>query len=211
MTELSPSGTVAPLSAPSRAALSGRPAIGVDLLLTDADGTPLPEQRDVEGHLRVRGAAVIERYFGHDAPATDADGWFPTGDLARIDAEGNLMITGRAKDLIKSGGEWINPAEIEAVVGALPEVSLAAVIGRSDAKWGERPSCWSRCRGEVSDEALLASLRGRVAPWWIPDAVVRLPRMPWHRPARSTRFASASITLTSSPPALALLASYTAR
>ncbi|KQZ05845.1 AMP-dependent synthetase [Caulobacter sp. Root1455] len=178
MTELSPSGTVAPLSAPSHAALSGRPAIGVDLLLTDADGTPLAQQRDVEGHLRVRGAAVIERYFGHDAPATDAEGWFPTGDLARIDAEGNLMITGRAKDLIKSGGEWINPAEIEAVIGALPEVSLAAVIGRSDAKWGERPILLVETLGEVSDEILLASLRGRVAPWWIPDAVYRLPRMP---------------------------------
>jgi fatty-acyl-CoA synthase len=178
MTELSPSGTVAPLNAPSQAAQSGRPAIGVDLLLTDAAGTPLPQQRDVEGHLRVRGAAVIERYFGHDQSATDADGWFPTGDLARIDAEGNLMITGRAKDLIKSGGEWINPAEIEAVVGALPEVSLAAVIGRSDPKWGERPILLVETQAEVSDEALLASLRGRVAPWWIPDAVFRLPRMP---------------------------------
>jgi len=178
MTELSPSGTVAPLSTPSEAAVSGRPAIGMDLLLTDADGTPLPQQRDVEGHLRVRGAAVIQRYFGHDAPATDADGWFPTGDLARIDAQGNLMITGRAKDLIKSGGEWINPAEIEAVVGALPEVSLAAVIGRSDPKWGERPILLVETQGEVSDEALLGSLRGRVAPWWVPDAVYRLPRMP---------------------------------
>ena len=178
MTELSPTGTVAPLSAPSRAALSGRPAVGVDLLLTDADGRPLPRQRDVEGHLRVRGAAVVERYFGHDAPATDADGWFPTGDLARIDAEGNLMITGRAKDLIKSGGEWINPAEIEAVVASLPEVSLAAVIGRSDPKWGERPILLVETQGEVTDEALLAPLRGRVASWWIPDAVYRLPRMP---------------------------------
>ncbi|MBO9558386.1 MAG: AMP-binding protein [Caulobacter sp.] len=178
MTELSPSGTVAPLSTPSEAAVSGRPAIGMDLLLTDADGTPLPEQRDVEGHLRVRGAAVIQRYFGHDVPAVDANGWFPTGDLARIDGQGNLMITGRAKDLIKSGGEWINPAEIEAVVGALPEVSLAAVIGRSDPKWGERPILLVETQGEVSDEVLLASLRGRVAPWWVPDAVYRLPRMP---------------------------------
>jgi fatty-acyl-CoA synthase len=180
MTELSPSGTVAAPNDPSRGALSGRPAVGVDLLLTDAGGKPLPEQRDVEGHLKVRGAAVIERYFGHDASATDANGWFATGDLARIDAEGNLMITGRAKDLIKSGGEWINPAEIEAVVGALPEVSLAAVIGRPDPKWGERPILLVEMQGrdEVSDEALLASLRGRVAPWWIPDAVYRLPRMP---------------------------------
>ena len=181
MTELSPSGTVSPANDLSlSAAASGRPAVGVDLLLTDADGQALDPQRDVEGHLRVRGAAVIERYFGHEDQATDPDGWFPTGDLARIDADGNLMITGRAKDLIKSGGEWINPAEIEAVIGALPEVSLAAVIGRSDPKWGERPILMVEMREDqpISDEALLAPLRGRVAPWWIPDAIFRLPHMP---------------------------------
>ncbi len=128
----------------------------------------------------MKGAAVIQRYFGQSQPATDADGWFATGDLARIDAMGNLIITGRAKDLIKSGGEWINPAEIEAVVGALPEVALAAVIGRSDPKWGERPILLVEMRGDqpMSDEALLAPLQGRVAPWWIPDAVVRLETMP---------------------------------
>lgn len=181
MTELSPSGTVAVLSDIVRpAALSGRPAIGVDLLLTDADGVPLEQQRNTEGHLRVRGAAVVERYYGHDASATDVNGWFPTGDLARIDNAGNLAITGRAKDLIKSGGEWINPAEIEAVVGALAEVSLAAVIGRTDAKWGERPILLVETRdgSPISDEALLTPLQGRVAPWWIPDAVYRLPQMP---------------------------------
>ncbi|RHW19285.1 AMP-dependent synthetase [Sphingomonas gilva] len=180
MTELSPSGTVALPYDPARsAAVSGRPAIGVDLSITDADGNPLPEQREAEGHLRVRGAAVIERYFGQTEPAVDAEGWFSTGDLARIDSDGNLVITGRAKDLIKSGGEWINPAEIEAVVGALPQVSLAAVIGRADPKWGERPVLLVEMRDEaISDEALLEPLRGRVAPWWIPDAVVRLETMP---------------------------------
>ncbi|WP_338152233.1 AMP-binding protein [Sphingomonas turrisvirgatae] len=185
MTELSPSGTVAPPHDPARSAsVSGRPAIGIDLLLTDADGVALPQQRDHEGHLRVRGAAVIDRYFGQEAPATDGDGWFATGDLARIDAHGNLVITGRAKDLIKSGGEWINPAEIEAVVGALPQVSLAAVIGRSDPKWGERPILLVEMNDNevdgagVSDAQLLEPLRGRVAPWWIPDAVIRLDAMP---------------------------------
>ena len=180
MTELSPSGTVArPGDADRSAAHSGKPAIGVDLLLTDADGVPLPEQRGVEGHLRVRGAAVVDRYFGQADSACDADGWFTTGDLARIDASGNLTITGRAKDLIKSGGEWINPAEIEAVVGALPQVSLAAVIGRPDLKWGERPILLVElCEENVTDTALLAALKGRVASWWIPDTVVRLPAMP---------------------------------
>ena len=181
MTELSPTGTVAPAGQPARSALlSGRPAVGIDLLLTDAEGNALPEQRGVEGHLRVRGAAVIERYFDDQDSATDADGWFPTGDLAKIDADGNLIITGRAKDLIKSGGEWINPAEIEAAVSTLPEVSLAAVIGRPHPKWGERPILLVQMRGTVaiSDEALLAPLRGTVAPWWLPDAIIRVPRMP---------------------------------
>ena len=140
MTELSPLGTMAPPADPHRdAGLSGRPAIGIDLLLTDAEGRALPQQREAEGHLRVRGSAVVERYLGQDNPATDAEGWFDTGDLARIDRKGNLVITGRAKDLIKSGGEWINPAQIEAIVSALPQVSLAAVVGRTDPKWGERP------------------------------------------------------------------------
>jgi fatty-acyl-CoA synthase len=128
----------------------------------------------------VRGAAVIDRYFGQEAPATTADGWFDTGDLARIDGHGNLKITGRAKDLIKSGGEWINPAEIEAIVCALPQVALAAVIGRADEKWSERPLLLVELREnqEISDADLLDCLRGRVASWWVPDAVVRLAAMP---------------------------------
>lgn len=180
MTELSPLGTMAPPRGRRSAALSGKPAVGVDLLLTDAEGHALADQRDVEGHLRVRGASVVERYFGDEGRATDADGWFTTGDLARIDAEGQLVITGRAKDLIKSGGEWINPAEIEGIVGQLPQVCLAAVIGRSDPKWGERPVLLVELREQesISDETILAALRGQVASWWIPDAVIRLEQMP---------------------------------
>ena len=181
MTELSPTGTVSSSNDPRRsAAIAGRPAVGVDLLLTDAAGTPLPQQRNVEGHLRVRGAAVIERYFGEELPATDANGWFDTGDLARIDDHGHLIITGRSKDLIKSGGEWINPVAIEAIICRLPQVSLAAVIGRADPKWGERPVLFVELDEQqtISDEAMLSALRGQVAPWWIPDAVIRLQRMP---------------------------------
>ena len=181
MTELSPLGAVTPATAPVRsAAQSGRPPIGVDLLLTDAEGAPLPWQRGHEGRLRVRGAAVIERYFGHDEPAVDPDGWFDTGDLAVIDDDGNISITGRAKDLIKSGGEWINPGEIEAIVGALPEVALVAVVARAHAKWGERPILIIEPRkgAEIADEALLDVLRARVAPWWLPDAIIRVTAMP---------------------------------
>ncbi|WP_417684018.1 AMP-binding protein [Roseibium sp.] len=181
MTELSPSGTMARPNEPNRqASVSGKPALGMDLLLTDANGKALPEQRDVEGHLRVRGAAVIERYLGQSESATDADGWFETGDLARIGQDGSLMITGRSKDLIKSGGEWINPAEMEAVVGAHPEVSQVAVIGRADPKWGERPILIVEMRegSSLSDAELLDTLRNEVASWWIPDAVLRISRMP---------------------------------
>ena len=155
-------------------------AIGIDLMLADAEGAPLPEQRGVEGRLRVRGASVVQRYFGETAPAVDADGWFDTGDLARIEADGSLVITGRAKDLIKSGGEWINPAEIEEIVGGLPEVSLAAVIGRGHPRWGERPVLLVEVREGMTleDEALLGALRGRVAAWWLPDEIVRIGRMP---------------------------------
>jgi acyl-CoA synthetase (AMP-forming)/AMP-acid ligase II len=181
MTELSPLGTTTPANTPVRsAAVSGRPSVGVDLRLTDAGGVPLPAQRGHEGRLHVRGAAVVHRYFGHDAPAVDAEGWFDTGDLAVIDADGNLRITGRAKDLIKSGGEWINPGEIEAIVGALPEVALAAVVGRAHPRWGERPILIVEPRqgSDISDESLLDALRTRVASWWMPDAIVRVPSMP---------------------------------
>ena len=181
MTELTPVGTMGVLSYPNRrAGISGRPALGVDLMVSDQNGIPLPNQRDHEGKLHVRGAAVIDRYFGQDKPATNKNGWFDTGDLAKIDRDGNLTITGRSKDLIKSGGEWINPAEIEAVVCALPQVSLAAVIGRSDQKWGERPVLLVELRedSDISDDELLAPLRSRVASWWIPDDIVRLDNMP---------------------------------
>ena len=90
------------------------------------------------------------------------------------------VTAGRAKDLIKPGGDWINPAQIEAIVSGLPEVSLAAVVGRSDPKWGERPILLVEMRKneELTDQQLLEPPQGRVASWWIPYEVVRLPKMP---------------------------------
>lgn len=181
MTELSPLGAISPRSTqPGAAKGAGRPPMGLDLLLTDAEGAALPDQRNVVGHLKVRGASVVRRYFGAEASALDVDGWFDTGDLAIIDDEGNLTLAGRSKDLIKSGGEWINPVEIEDIVGALPSIGLVAVIGRADAKWGERPlMVIEPAPGEAIDDASLkASLKGRVADWWIPDRIVRVETMP---------------------------------
>ncbi|RZJ46319.1 MAG: AMP-dependent synthetase [Brevundimonas sp.] len=181
MTELSPLGAISPRSdKPGAARGSGRPPMGLDLLLTDADGAPLPDQRNAVGHLKVKGQSVVRRYFGAAQDAVDADGWFDTGDLATLDDAGNLTLAGRSKDLIKSGGEWINPVEIEDIVGALPSVGLVAVIGRADPKWGERPlMVIEPARGqEVEDEELKATLKGQVADWWIPERIVRVEAMP---------------------------------
>jgi fatty-acyl-CoA synthase len=181
MTELSPLGTVAPPDAPQTGPrASGRPVMGLDLRLTDADGVVLPQQRGVVGHLKVRGPSVVDRYFKAEADAVDAEGWFDTGDLASLDEVGRLTICGRSKDLIKSGGEWINPAEIEDIVGRDPAVGLVAVIGRSDPKWGERPVLIVEPRqGQTIDaQSLLDGLRGKVADWWLPDEIVQVRAMP---------------------------------
>jgi fatty-acyl-CoA synthase len=181
MTELSPLGTIAPPGAERGDVFgSGRPVLGLDLKLTDADGVTLAQQRGVVGHLRVKGAAVVDRYFNAASDALDEEGYFETGDLATIDEAGNLTICGRSKDLIKSGGEWINPTEIEAIVGRHPAVGAAAVIGRPDERWGERPVLIVGPRnGHALDvHALLGSLRGKIADWWLPDEIAQVQSMP---------------------------------
>jgi acyl-CoA synthetase (AMP-forming)/AMP-acid ligase II len=180
MTELSPLGTVAPAQpGTGRAGGSGRPPVGVDLKLTAADGTTLPEQRGVQGHLKARGASVIDRYFGDDTVILDGEGYFDTGDLATIDTAGNLTICGRAKDLIKSGGEWINPTEMEAIIGRDPAIRHVAVVGRDDAKWGERPVLIVERDDRSKDvRGLLQLLRGQVADWWLPAEVIDIETMP---------------------------------
>ena len=181
MTEMSPLGTVDSVQFPPEAERSsGRPPIGVDLKLTDAEGVTLAEQRGAIGHLKVKGHSVIERYFNATTSALDAEGYFDTGDLATINEDGSLTIGGRSKDLIKSGGEWINPAEMEAIIGRDPRVGQVAVIGKPHPKWGERPVLVVELhQGETGDaRAWVEALRGKVADWWLPDEVVQLPRMP---------------------------------
>jgi len=180
MTELSPLGTVAPARGREPVVASGRPPLGLDLKLTNAEGVTLSNQRNITGHLKAKGASVVDGYFKAQESALDSEGYFDTGDLASIDDEGNLTITGRTKDLIKSGGEWINPAEIESIVGRWPGVSLVAVIGRADDKWGERPILIVEPQKNhtLDDRALLNALHGHVADWWIPDQVIQLAHMP---------------------------------
>ena len=181
MTELSPVGTIAPPGvADTMTETAGIAPMGLDLLLTDAQGIPLPEQRGVVGHLKVRGHSVVGQYFRSGHSALDEDGYFDTGDLAVLDEQGRLTISGRSKDLIKSGGEWINPAEIEDIVGRQPEVSQVAVIGRSDPKWGERPVLIVEANQGCAPDAqsLRQALKGQVADWWIPDELIVVEAMP---------------------------------
>jgi len=181
MTELSPLGTIAPPTASGeRSGRSGRPPVGLEIKLTNDQGIALAEQRGPVGRLWVKGASVIEHYFKSDETVLDAQGYFDTGDLATIDQDGNLAICGRSKDLIKSGGEWINPTEIEAIVGGHPAVGAVAVIARSDEKWGERPVLVVQpCPNQEADvTVLLDMLRGKVADWWLPTEVVKVEQMP---------------------------------
>ena len=181
MTELSPLGTI---SSPSRAndALqgSGRAPVGLDLKLVDEGGRTLPEQRNVIGHLRVKGPSVSSRYWGSNEDAVDEEGYFSTGDLAIIDDVGNLKITGRARDLVKSGGEWINPVEMKEIIGRLPEIALVAVIGVPHSRWGERPMLIFEPRKDrsIEPERLLQALRGAVPDWWLPEKIIQVERMP---------------------------------
>ncbi|MXP08980.1 AMP-binding protein [Pseudoblastomonas halimionae] len=180
MTELSPLGTASvPGAGDEPSAGSGVPSLGIDLMLADHDGKPLDEQHGREGHLHVRGQSVVERYFGERDPAT-RDGWFDTGDLAQIGEDGSLSITGRSKDLIKSGGEWINPVAIESLVASLDDVALAAVIGCAHPRWGERPVLIVELRdgADPSDEDLLRPIRRVVPKWWLPDEILRLQAIP---------------------------------
>jgi 3-(methylthio)propionyl---CoA ligase len=179
MTELSPLGTVSPPAGGPRR--SGRPLMGLDLKLVGEDGSTLPQQRGVVGRLRVKGHSVADRYFGKDSkPIVDPEGYLDTGDLAEIDAAGNLTISGRVKDLIKSGGEWINPKEMEDIVGMVPSVALVAVVAREHPKWGERPVIFiePRRNSTLTDSAVLSTLRGQVPDWWLPDQVIFIDPMP---------------------------------
>ena len=182
MTELSPLGTIAPPNAThgSGPRASGRPPMGLDLKLVDAEGVTLPTQRGVVGRLRVKGPSVAERYFGDGQPAVDTEGYLDTGDLGLIDTDGNLTIAGRVKDLIKSGGEWINPREIEEIVGNLPAVALAAVVGREHQKWGERPVLIVEPQRNqtLTEQSIRDALRGKIPDWWLPDQVVFIEHMP---------------------------------
>ncbi|SAL65603.1 long-chain-fatty-acid--CoA ligase [Caballeronia terrestris] len=189
MTEMSPLGTLARLSwkqkqrSPEEQRASrekqGHVIFGVDMKIVGEEGQELPWDGRAFGDLYVRGPWVIDHYFRRDESPL-VDGWFPTGDVATIDADGFMHITDRSKDVIKSGGEWISSIDLENIAVSHPQVAEAACIACSHPKWTERPLIVAVLRPDatLTRDELLAYYDGKVAKWWVPDDVVFADELP---------------------------------
>ena len=190
MTEMSPVGTVGSFkphhlkaSADERYAVmakQGRAVYGVDMKIVDDAGKELPWGGETSGDVLVRGPWIIDQYFKSEGGDPLLNGWFPTGDVARIDAEGYMQITDRSKDVIKSGGEWIGSIDLENIAMAHPAVAMAACIAAFHPKWDERPLLVvvKKPGAEVTKEELLGFYEGKIAKWWTPDDVVFVDAIP---------------------------------
>ena len=189
MTELSPIGTLGRLKSkhshlPAEEKQKilekqGKSVFGIDMRIVDGEGNPQPWNGVATGDLEVRGHWVISNYFNIDKSPLH-DGWFPTGDVATIDADGYMQITDRSKDVIKSGGEWISSIELENVLMAHPAVHEAAAIAAHHPKWDERPMMVvvKKPGAEVTREELLAFYKGKIPTWQTPDDVVFVDELP---------------------------------
>lgn len=158
----------------------GQIPFGVELAVIADDGAHLPRDGRSAGRLHIRGPWIVKRYFGAEADAIDAEGWFDTGDVAVIHPDGTMQITDRSKDVIKSGGEWISSVELENATIGCPGVAEAAAIGIAHPKWDERPLLIvvRKPGSEVSEREILSHLSSNVAKWWLPDAVVFVESLP---------------------------------
>jgi fatty-acyl-CoA synthase len=191
MTEMSPLGTLCTIK-PDHAGLEGdalydvklkqgHPPFGVEMKITDDHDRAMPWDGKTFGRLKVRGPAVAAGYHGGvGADQFDAEGWFDTGDVAHIDPHGYMQITDRAKDVIKSGGEWISTIDLENLAVGHPDVAEAAVIGVAHSRWDERPLLVVVPKpGRRPDrDDILAFMEGKVAKWWMPDDVVLVEEIP---------------------------------
>ncbi|MCZ2135166.1 MAG: long-chain-fatty-acid--CoA ligase [Burkholderiales bacterium] len=191
MTEMSPLGTFGTLKGTQLHASAdaqrttllkqGRAVFGVDMKIVDGEGHELPRDGVAAGDLMVRGSWIIEQYYrGEGGSILDADGYFSTGDVATLDADGFMQITDRSKDVIKSGGEWISSIDVENIAMAHPAVAMAACIGVRHPKWDERPMLVvvKKPNVEVSAQDILHFYEGKIAKWQIPDAVQFVDAIP---------------------------------
>jgi fatty-acyl-CoA synthase len=190
MTEMSPLGTVctlknkhANLDAAQQMQVrlkQGRGIFGVDMKIVGDNGAELPWDGKASGDLLVKGPWVVSEYFGSDGASPLVDGWFPTGDVATIDADGYMQITDRSKDVIKSGGEWISSIDVENIAMAHPGVAMAACIGMKHPKWDERPIIVVVTKPGVTltRDEVLTFFVGKTAKWQVPDDVVFVDAIP---------------------------------
>jgi fatty-acyl-CoA synthase len=190
MTEMSPLGTLCTLKnkhlkqSPEEQLTvrlkQGRAIFGVDMKIVDGENNELPWDGKAYGDLLVKGPWIVKEYFKGEGGDPLIDGWFPTGDVATIDADGYLQITDRSKDVIKSGGEWISSIDIENIAVAHPAIAMAACIGVYHPKWDERPivAVVKKPGAEVTREELLKFYEGKTAKWQIPDDVVFVEAIP---------------------------------
>jgi 3-(methylthio)propionyl---CoA ligase len=160
-------------------AKQGKSVFGVEIKVVDEGGNTMPRDGESQGQVMVRGQWTVSGYYKAEEPVL-IDGWLPTGDIATIDAEGTLQIRDRAKDLIKTGGEWISSIDLEGVAMAHPAVAMAAVVGVKHPKWEERPLLFivRKPDSSVEGDEILVFLAERLAKWWIPDAVIFLDALP---------------------------------
>lgn len=162
-------------------AKQGRAIYGVDIEIFGEDGKPLPHDGVAFGDLKARGPWVASGYYRAEGDSVlDAQGWFPTGDVATLDADGFVQITDRSKDVIKSGGEWISSIDLENAAVGHPAVQEAAVIGVAHKRWQERPLLLILLKAgqTASREDILGFMEGKVAKWWMPDDVVFVDALP---------------------------------
>jgi fatty-acyl-CoA synthase len=191
MTEMSPLGSLGTLKAhlvdlPYEEKLAyklkqGHPPFGVEMKIVNDNDDELPRDGNAFGRLKVRGPAVAKAYFrGDGEDAFDDEGWFDTGDVATLDRDGYMTITDRAKDVIKSGGEWISSIEIENIAVGHPAIAEAAVIGVTHPKWDERPLLIvvPKPGRAVTKDEILHYLDGKIAKWWMPDDVIFADEIP---------------------------------
>lgn len=153
----------------------GRQTPGMTFKLVDDAGNPVPHDGKTQGHLRVKALWSTKSYLNkEEGSATDADGWLITGDIATITPKGYMKIVDRAKDLIKSGGEWIPSIDLENAAIAHPEVTMVAAIAVEHEKWQERPVLVvvRQTGSDLDEDELLAFMRPKMAKWWVPDAVI---------------------------------------
>lgn len=158
----------------------GRPPFGIELGVFDDDDNQLPNDGEAQGNLYCRGYWVLTEYFAGDGGDPLRNGWFPTGDVSTIDADGYMTIRDRSKDIIKSGGEWISTVDLENLAVAHPDIAEAAVIAARHEKWDERPLLIvvPKPGKEINEADILKFYEGKVAKWWIPDAVKVVDAIP---------------------------------